>query len=114
MGLLPVLAQRLPDILDEAGRAFDYVVIDTAPLGEVGDTLAVVGAADDLILVGRAGNTDRVGLGRVRDLLTRAGKPPSGWVILGEDAAARGAYYGYGVDASGPGDGRRRRTIVQR
>jgi capsular exopolysaccharide synthesis family protein len=113
MALLPVLAQRLPAVLEEAGRSFDYIVIDTAPLGEIGDTLAVAGAADELILVGRPGNTDRSGLRLVRELLTRAGTPPSGWVILGggEDAA-RGAYYAYGAEMPKPGLRRRRRTSV--
>lgn len=96
LALLPVLARRLPEIIREAGASFDYIVIDTAPLGEVGDTLAVVDVADELILVGRPGNTDRIGLGLVRDLLTRAGTQPAGWVIVGEEDASRGSYYGYG------------------
>jgi capsular exopolysaccharide synthesis family protein len=112
MALLPVLAQRLPAILEEARRSFDYVVIDTAPLGEIGDTLAVAGAADELILVGRPGNTDRAGLSLVRDLLTRSGSSPSGWVILGGEDAARGAYYGYGAEMPKPAIGRRRRARV--
>ncbi|MCW3040279.1 MAG: hypothetical protein JWM31_2184 [Solirubrobacterales bacterium] len=98
MALLPVLAQRMPAILDEASKAVDYIIIDTAPLGEVGDTLAITGVADDLILVGRPGNTDRVGLGLVRDLLSRAGTPPSGWVIVGDEEISRGTYYAYGTD----------------
>ncbi|HWH10004.1 MAG TPA: AAA family ATPase [Solirubrobacteraceae bacterium] len=110
MALLPVLAQRLAGILDEAGESFDYVVIDTAPLGEVGDTLAIVGAADDLILVGRPGNTDRAGLGLVRELLTRAGTQPSGWIVVGEDDLSRGAYYDYGPDAAASDIPRRRRS----
>lgn len=101
VALLPVLAERLPAILDEAAESFDYIVIDTAPLGEVGDTLAIVGVADDLILVGRPGTTDRVGLDLLRDLLTRAGTPPSGWIILGEEDVSRGALYAYAP--GGPG-----------
>jgi tyrosine-protein kinase len=108
MALLPVLAQRLPELLAQLRGSFDYLVIDTAPLGEIGDTLAIVGVADDLLLVARPGNTDRIGLALVRDLLTRAGAQPSGWIVVGEDDASRGGYYDYGSGVPGPSVRRRR------
>jgi Mrp family chromosome partitioning ATPase/capsular polysaccharide biosynthesis protein len=107
IALLPVLAQRLPELVAELRESFDYVVIDTAPLGEIGDTLAIVGVADDLLLVGRPGNTDRIALVLVRDLLTRAGTQPAGWIIVGEEDVSRGGYYAYGSAVPRPSVPRR-------
>jgi tyrosine-protein kinase len=94
-GLVDLLGQRLSELVAEARALADYVVIDTAPLGEVGDALRLVRDVDDIVLLVRPGNTNRVQLEMVRDLLERIGERPLGFVILGADGLARSAY-GYG------------------
>jgi tyrosine-protein kinase len=96
-GLVDLLGQRLSELVAEARALADYVVIDTAPLGEVGDALRLVRDVDDIVLLVRPGNTNRVQLEMVRDLLERIGERPLGFVILGADGLARSAYaYGRG------------------
>jgi Mrp family chromosome partitioning ATPase/capsular polysaccharide biosynthesis protein len=91
--LLQALSRRTKEIFDEAGALADYVVIDTAPLGEVGDALPVAPLADDVLLIGRPGNTDVSAVRTTRDLLTRAGVVPSGWIVLADEDAIRSSYY---------------------
>lgn len=92
VAMLPILARRMESILAEAGELADYVIIDTAPLGEVGDALAVVEQADDLLIVGRPGSTDRRSLEVMVGLLERVGARPAGWIISGDSDGARTAY----------------------
>jgi Mrp family chromosome partitioning ATPase/capsular polysaccharide biosynthesis protein len=94
-GLVDLLGQRLSELVAEARALADYVVIDTAPLGAVGDALRLVRDVDDIVLLVRPGNTNRVQLEMVRDLLERIGERPLGFIILGADGLARSAY-GYG------------------
>ncbi|MBF6619484.1 MAG: hypothetical protein ITG02_04570 [Patulibacter sp.] len=88
VALLPQLVQRMEAVLREAGELADYVLIDTAPLGEVGDALPLVEYVDDVLLVGRPGSTDRRSLDAMAGLFERAGIQPLGWVVANVDASA--------------------------
>jgi succinoglycan biosynthesis transport protein ExoP len=48
---------RLPLLLDEAAAAYDRVVIDSAPLNAVSDTMLIMPKADAILLVIRAAQT---------------------------------------------------------
>jgi Mrp family chromosome partitioning ATPase/capsular polysaccharide biosynthesis protein len=100
--LLEALTQRLPEMLHDLGRVADYVIIDTAPLGQVSDALRVAPLVDDSILVVRPGHTDRTDLLRTRELLDRMGHPPTGLLLIG-DPDAGDAQYAYGMSRP-PGD----------
>lgn len=108
-GLLQALSLRMKEIVEQAGELADYVLIDTAPLGEVGDALPTAALADDVLLIGRPANTDASGVATTRELLTRAGIEPRGWIVIGDRDAARSAYY-YGADGGQPRRGRRAAT----
>lgn len=101
--LLPQLAVRMHALLEEARSVADYVLIDTSPLGEVSDALAIIDAVDDVLLVGRPRNTDRRALDTLSGLLERTDVRPLGWVITGVQQATS-AYY----DEPGPRRGRAR------
>lgn len=103
--LLSALARRMEDILAEARALADFVIIDTAPIGEIGDTLAIAALVDEIILVGRPGITDRASLRLARELLQRSGTSPSGWVIIGDQDVVRSSYY---EEDSGSSGGRRK------
>lgn len=90
--LLPQLAVRIHALLEEARSEADYVLIDTSPLGEVSDALAIIDAVDDVLLVGRPRNTDRRALDTLSGLLERTGVRPIGWVVTGAPQATS-AYY---------------------
>jgi capsular exopolysaccharide synthesis family protein len=48
---------RLPLLLDEAARQYDRIVIDSAPLNAVSDTMLIIQKADAILLVIRAAQT---------------------------------------------------------
>jgi Mrp family chromosome partitioning ATPase/capsular polysaccharide biosynthesis protein len=95
-GLVDLLGQRLPQLVAEARTLADYVVIDTAPLGEVGDALRLVRDVDDIVLLVRPGNTNRAQLEMVRDLLERIGERPLGYIVLGGAEGFPRSVYSYG------------------
>jgi capsular polysaccharide biosynthesis protein/Mrp family chromosome partitioning ATPase len=81
--LVEAVNRRLPEITAAAEGLADYVVFDTAPLGEVPDALALAAQVDELIVVVRPGHTDRAGSEHMRDLLRWAGRLPTGLVVMG-------------------------------
>ena len=96
---LESLVRRLPDILAEAKEMADFVILDTAPLGEVSDALRVASQIDDIVLVARPRHTNRHNFEQVRDLLERAAARPTGLLLTGQAARTSQTYYTYG---SGP------------
>ncbi|MDX6718157.1 MAG: hypothetical protein QOJ63_411 [Solirubrobacteraceae bacterium] len=104
---MQLLTHRLAEILTEASALADYVIVDTAPLGVVGDALALTPYADELLLVGRTRNSDRRAVANAVELLERANTPATGWVMIGDDSINRKVTYYYaGSDAAN--DQRRR------
>jgi Mrp family chromosome partitioning ATPase/capsular polysaccharide biosynthesis protein len=95
-----MLLQRLPNQLAQARAQGICVIIDTAPVGEVGDALRVAPMCDHVVVVVRPRHTDRRQLRTARDLLVRANAPTAGLVLVGEDPAAVGSEYGYGYGYS--------------
>jgi len=101
VGNMQLLARRAALIFAEARTLADYVIVDTAPLGVVGDALALTPYADELLLVGRMHHTDRRAVQNVVELLDRANTPPSGWVLIGDDRVRhKVTYYDAGSDAA--------------
>jgi succinoglycan biosynthesis transport protein ExoP len=81
-GAMEALVDRLPALVEEARRRADFVVIDTAPLGEVSDALALLPVVDDVIVVTRPGHTDRRAYEAMRDLLERMGASARGLIVV--------------------------------
>jgi len=94
--VLERLTARLPELVTEALALADYVIIDTAPLGEVSDALKMVGAVDDVLVVTQLGNTRRVNYEVMRDLLERTRHTPTGLVVIGTSPRVVSSYYYYG------------------
>lgn len=89
-------SQRLKALLSAAKADYDYVLIDTAPLLEVGDTLPLLGAVDGFIVVTRSEVSTRQDFLRARELWTNSPQAPLGVVINGASLRAAGGsdYYG--------------------
>ena len=68
-------------MIAEARHEFDCIVIDSAPLLSVSDTLIIVEYADAVCLVVRAGSTDRKSVLRACHLLSEFGVKPVGLVM---------------------------------
>jgi len=95
--LLEPLSQRLGELFKEARELADYVIVDTPPLGEVSDALRLLDFVDDVIIVGRPGNTNRANLELMRDILGRTGITPTGLLVIGEAPGRSTSYYAYGM-----------------
>jgi Mrp family chromosome partitioning ATPase len=81
---LEKVSRRLPDLLAQARTRRAYVLIDTSPLGEIGDALRFAPAVDDVVLVARLDHTTVAGVEEVRDLLGRTGEQAAGYVVVGD------------------------------
>jgi Mrp family chromosome partitioning ATPase len=77
-----VLVQRLPQLLTQARRTADVVIIDTAPVGEVSEALRLAPICDQVVFVSRVRHTDRRRLAWAKELLSRAGVTPAGMVLI--------------------------------
>ena len=86
-------------ILDLLEQQFDYIILDTAPIGLVSDTLQIAGYADCCILVCRADFTPKSSFGLINQLAGEGKLPNAVIAINGIDMSLRkyGYYYGYGV-----------------
>lgn len=86
------------EVLDQVADVFDYVIIDTPPIGTVADALTIGKVADGNILVVRSGYTKKV---LVRDTIERlkvTNQPLLGIVLNRVDVSRNSSYYykGYG------------------
>ncbi len=90
-----LLEPRLKDFFEEARREYDFVIVDSAPVGMVSDSLSVAEYVDATIYVTRLGVT------RLRDLefinsLYEDNRLPKMNVIVNGTNATQGYGYGYG------------------
>jgi polysaccharide biosynthesis transport protein len=84
-------------IIDEALLHFDRVIIDSAPVHAVSDTLLILNRVQTLCLVVRCRKTPREAVRRAVQMLKEAGAPLAG-VILNQIPRSRGGY-GYHYDS---------------
>lgn len=98
---IEAIIRRMPEIIEEVGKHSDFVVVDTAPLGQISDALRLVGDVDDVIVVTRPGTTNRNDFETMRDLLERSGHTPVGLLVIGDAHTRGGAYYAYGETDNG-------------
>jgi len=93
----------LTELLSQTQLHFDRVVVDSAPIFGVSDTLRLVKEVDAVCLVVLAGKTPRKLATRCLQLLTRAGAPLAGIILNAVRDTRRSAYdnpfYDYGYYA---------------
>ena len=93
-----LLAQTgIDGLIDEALLHFDRIIIDSAPVHAVSDTLLVLNRVQTLCLVVRCGKTPRNSVLRAVQMLKDAGAPLAG-AILNQISRSRGKY-GYYYDS---------------
>ena len=99
-----LLAQRNFDqLIDEALLTFDRVVVDSAPVHAVSDTLLMLHKIQTVIVVVRSGKTPRKAVARAVEMLRKAEAPLAG-VVLNRQARRRltggyDPYYSYSYEA---------------
>lgn len=91
-------------LINEAAQAFDRVIIDSAPILAVSDTLLMAPHVQTIALVVRANKTPRNAINRALNLLDTAGNRPAG-IVLNRLPRRRGAGYYYYYASHGYGDG---------
>lgn len=67
--------KRFKMLIDACRQVFDYVIVDTPPLGSVADALNIAGCCDGNLLVVRSGSVPRRMVQDSMELLHRTGKP---------------------------------------
>lgn len=94
-----LLARRnLGDIIDFLKEDFDYIILDTAPVGLVTDTLHIGKHTNVTVFMCRADYTPKVSIQLFEDL-SKENKMPNCCIVLnGIDMSKKkyGYYYGYG------------------
>jgi tyrosine-protein kinase Etk/Wzc len=101
-----LLNPRLKELIAEARKRFDVVIMDTAPVGLVSDAITLAQYADCTLYIVRRGHTPRGLLNLVNDLYVNK-KLPAVSILLNDmkqDGAYYGGYYGgYGYGYYGYG-----------
>ena len=85
-------------ILEELKKHYDYILVDTAPVGLVTDTLQIGRIADATVYMCRADYTPKSNFGLINSLSAQKKLPNVSIVINGIDMSKKkyGYYYGYG------------------
>lgn len=102
-------SSRMLLLLEELKKEFDFIVIDTPPVGMVPDAIAVMKHSDSTLYVFRQHVTPRTSLEFVRDFAVKANLPSLCIMLNGVDTNTFGygngyGYgYGYGYGAEEPG-----------
>ncbi len=120
-GLLPpnptelLASSAMDDMLAEAKRKFDIVVIDMPPVVPVVEGLVVARKVNGALLVSRLGKGRRDQLKAAADRFHDANAAILGIVVNGTDHAARSSYYyGSDVGSNGKPKGKPKRGRSQR
>jgi polysaccharide biosynthesis transport protein len=74
-------SNRMASLLNDWAKDFDHVIIDTAPILAVADSLTLAARASEVLLVVRAGVTRKKAILKVRDLLWRSNIRVAGVVV---------------------------------
>lgn len=93
-----VARKSLDQVIDILKETYDYVLIDSAPVGLVTDTLKIGRVANATVLLCRADYTPKEAFGYINDLAKEKKLPNMCVVINGIDMSKKkyGYYYGYG------------------
>ena len=93
-----VSRHSLDDAIDILKKNFDYIIIDSAPIGMVTDTKIISRVADMVVYVCRSGFTPKSDFKLVNQLVSEGKLKHVGVLINGIDMNRRntGYYYGYG------------------
>ena len=89
-------SQHMRRLLAELQGKFDMVILDSPPLNLVTDAAVLGAEADGVILIARAGTTDKGAVRYALDQLRAVKARVSGTVLNDLDYAGRGRYYGSG------------------
>ena len=97
---------RFAELVEQLKGQFDRVVIDTAPVNVVSDTLSILATAQTIVLVVRHGLTSRKAVRRALELLRRAHAKADGVVLnMMPQWSGIGHHYYYSANSKYGGEG---------
>jgi capsular exopolysaccharide synthesis family protein len=99
-------------MIHDARRMADYVIIDSAPLNEVVDALPLALQVDEVLIVVRLGITRLDKLSQLAELMAENGVRPVGFAVIGTPRPRRSQYHYFAEPDSESQDGQRRRQIL--
>jgi len=91
-----IATKRMEDLIVALRKDFDYVVIDTPPLGMIPDAMPLTNQVDSIIFVIRQGFTDRSALEFIKDFSEKSGFKNICLEINDIKKSKLGGRYGYG------------------
>ncbi|HUH33443.1 MAG TPA: CpsD/CapB family tyrosine-protein kinase, partial [Daejeonella sp.] len=95
-----LMSPRIPQLFAELKERFDYIIIDTSPVGQVADAFSLAPYADASIYLVRYNYTNKVQLNILKDIFDN-NKLKNPMIVL-NDAKAEG-FKGYGYGGYGYG-----------
>jgi capsular exopolysaccharide synthesis family protein len=99
-------------MIEDARRMADFVIVDSAPLNEVVDALPLATRADEVLIVVRLGTTRLDKLTQLAELLAENGVRPVGFAVVGTARPRRSQYHYYAEPDSDSQDGQRQRQLL--
>ena len=96
-----LMSKRVDELFAQFKKEYDYIVVDTAPVSLVSDTLIIAKHADTFVYVVRANYLDKRTL-TIPEVLHKENKLPNMAFILNDTEVAKG--YGYGGYGYGYGN----------
>jgi capsular exopolysaccharide synthesis family protein len=87
--------QGFAKLIEDLSASYDRIVIDSAPINAVSDTLRIASVANFVCLIVRAGKTDKKAITRAIRLLRNAGARIAGFVLNQTTFGRTGGYYYY-------------------
>lgn len=89
-------SRRMKELLTGLRDSYEIVILDSPPLNLVTDAAVLGAEADGVVLVARAGSTEKGALRYAQEQLEAVRAPIAGVVLNDVDYTGRGKYYGSG------------------
>ncbi len=99
-----LLSEKLPDLIEQLKKTFDFIIIDSAPVGLVSDALTIGKFSDLSLYVVRQNYSLKHGLVYLNDLI-KNNKLRRSYLVVNDISASSGGYYGYSSYGYGYGYG---------
>lgn len=91
-----LMGEKLAELFTDLKNKYEYIIVDTAPVSLVTDTLLISKFADTFIYVIRSGKLEKKYL-EIPESLYNENKLPKMSIVLNDTDTSKGYGYGYGV-----------------
>ncbi|MDB5157643.1 MAG: polysaccharide biosynthesis tyrosine autokinase [Mucilaginibacter sp.] len=97
-----LLSEKFPLLIDQLKKEYDFIIIDSAPVGLVSDALIIDKYVDVSLYVVRQKYTFKNSLSNLNDLI-KNNKLKHVYLVVNDIETKKGGYYGYGYGSYGYG-----------